>query len=530
MLTPPPSASSLFARQAKSRHPSFRASAGAALLCVCTALPLPGCATKLAHDPLADLRNPKLSDTQRRNAIHESWQEVEQGEVDRSLVREELKTMAWSGGWPTALRVEALQTVLNDPEPASAANNHELVRLMLPREQDHEVVTLLANTAVKNGWTDVTPALVRSLSRPWPDVPDAQRPERIAIEKLNPGRPVERLVYDMFLFPPEDGSTLGAMSAERIRVDCWDLLGRLDVTGARRAEMLLDPQAPASGPVMDMRASLVELRCLPITGEELRWLTSLHSQNDIEAMKWWRQVSSVVGGLDQAKVARLQLRHLEPIRWASVHQPQWLQQSRDQLLTELRTRLKGRKVYRRTADSHEKWTPAPEGLADNEAKLTWADLISILVLDDALHDPNVARALFAQTEMDREDRTAEYGGLIKAAPDVAPVGTPPWNAVLYPPRPGNRRGDREFVASSDMISQGDRATAHYHFHVQERRNSDYAGPSHGDMNYAARMGRTCLVFTSVDSDALDADLYQPDGVVLDLGVIKLPPEGAATGR
>ena len=73
-----------------------------------------------------------------------------------------------------------------------------------------------------------------------------------------------------------------------------------------------------------------------------------------------------------------------------------------------------------------------------------------------------------------------------------------------------------------MIEQGDRSLAHYHFHAQEPRNSSYAGPSPADLAYAARLGRTCLVFTSVGSDTLNADLYQPDGVVLDLGELRRP--------
>src|SRR3954462_11789308 len=124
---------------------------------------LGGCATKRIPDALSDLRNPKLSEKQRSEAIRDCWRQVERGEIDRGIGREEVKTMAWAGGWPTKLRVEALRTLLTDPEPASAPDNRQLVRLMLPREQDHEVVKLLSDTAAANGWGDATPALVRSL-------------------------------------------------------------------------------------------------------------------------------------------------------------------------------------------------------------------------------------------------------------------------------------------------------------------------------------------------------------------------------
>lgn len=496
-------------------------------LALCLPTVCGGCASDKVHDPLSDLRDPKLSEGQRENAVHEAWAQVKSGQIDRQVVRDELKTMAWSGGWPLKLRLAALNILFADGEPKSIEDNRQLVSLMLPREPERDVVTLLAEMASQHGWSEATPSLMRSLSRPWPGTPDKDRPEYKAIAALNPGMPVERVIYEIFLNPPVEGGAFGITPAERVRMDAWDLLARVDPSGKARAEMLLDDRAPATGPVADMRASLVDLRCLPVTGEELRWLTSMHDQSDPAKRQWWKQTSSVIGALSQEKGSKLQLRHLEAIRWASVHHPEWIAASREQLLLTLRECLGGRKMYQRRANTHEQWHPVSERLQDWEPRLGWADLVAILASDEAIHDPAVQRALFAQADMDRQDRTAEYGGLIRAGPDLLPAGAPPWAAVLYPPRPGNRRGDREFVASSDMIAQGDQALDHYHFHVQDAHNSEYAGPSLGDLTYAARMGRTCLVFTSIDSDVLDADLYQPDGAVIDLGAIHAPPEEPA---
>jgi hypothetical protein len=489
-----------------------------------------GCAKERVRDPIADLRDPQLSEAKRREAIKESWKEASRGEVDRGLVREELKGIGWGGGWPTSLRVEALRLVLEDPDPAFQDDNRQFVRLRLPTAREPEVVTLLCRAAERGGWSDLTPALVRSLSRQWPNVRDVDRPEYATIAALNQGQRVERVIYDTFLFPPEDPSPTA--SAERTRADAWDLLGRLDLSGKQRADMLMDPQAPDSGPVADMRASLLELRCLPVTGEELRWLTSLRQFGDAEKLRWWKQASAAVGGLEQDKATRLSLRHAEPVRWASAHRSEWVQAPRQRLLEELRARLATRQVYKRDADPRERWKPAPERLADWESRLCWADLLTILVIDDGLHDGAVVRTLFAQASMDRDDKSAEYGGLFRAAADTAPAGSTPWAAVLYPPRPANRQGDKQFVASTDMVAQGDHALSHYHFHVQDPHNSAYAGPSSGDMAYAARMGRTCLVFTSLDRDTMDVDLYQPDGVVIDLGAIVAPPPppAEAAGR
>ena len=97
-------------------------------------------------------------------------------------------------------------------------------------------------------------------------------------------------------------------------------------------------------------------------------------------------------------------------------------------------------------------------------------------------------------------------------------------ATLYAPRPGDRYDDRRFVASQDMVDASDRALVHWHFHVAERSNASYAGPSLEDLDYAGRQGRTCVVFTSLDGRRLDADYFQRGGVIVDLGVVRKPGE------
>src|SRR6185295_12982999 len=136
-----------------------------------------GCASERVKDPIADLRDPKLSDGQRPQAIKDSWKLAETRQVEHGLVRDELKNMAWPGGWSVYLRMQALQTLLGDTEPSWIEDNRQLVRLMLPREPEPAVSELLAQAAAKNGWTDATPSLVRSLSRIWPTWKDPERPE-----------------------------------------------------------------------------------------------------------------------------------------------------------------------------------------------------------------------------------------------------------------------------------------------------------------------------------------------------------------
>lgn len=481
-------------------------------------LVLAGCGggSSRVADPLTDIRDPRLSEKRRTQAIEQVWAEAEAGKLDRITAREELKTVAWSAGWPESMRMTALRALASDTTEKGQADTRNMFRLMLPREPNRNVTIFLCATVRDRGWKDATPSLVRSLARVWPDVPDRERPEYAAINALNAPKTVQEVVYDVFLNPPDEGGAFGIVPADRVRADAWDLLARVDADGSARARLLEAPEASAeSGPVADMRASLEELRCLPLSGDEIAWLSALRDFRNEQHRAWWEQTRTAIAGIDQQKAPKLQLRHLEPIYWASLNRTEWLSASREQLLSELRTRLQGREKHRRKAGDLENWRPRPETLAESEAKLSWADLLTILVIDDAVRQSGVVQSLFAQAAMDTEDKSAEYGGLV-----LASNGQTPAEAVLFPPRAAARRGDKQFVASLDMIQQGARALAHYHFHVQEVRNGPYAGPSPDDLNYAARYGRSCLVLTSVAAGALDIDYYQPDGIVIDLGDIR----------
>lgn len=475
---------------------------------------------------MSEVRNPRATEKARIRAMDAAWLRVQHGEADRTAVREDLKTLAWSASWPEPLRVHALKTILSDTDPGGEEDSRRLIRLMLPREQQLPVIRVLCETAGARGWDDALPAMVRSLSRFDAATPDAERPEHRSIAALRPDASVPETVLAVFLRPPDEAPGYGAQTAERVRADAWDVLARLDPSGDVRATVLTEEVPTEDRGVLALRACLKELHTLPHAGEELTWLWSLRRDGDRMNAAWWAEAAAAIAPLYDERGRALELRHAEPIRWASRRRPEWLKASRAELLSELEGRLRDRTVRRRIErDANEQ--PRSERLEDHAAKLTWGDLITILVVDEAIREPAVAAALDAQVKLDREDKAAEYGGLLEAWRDAGGAdgpkdGASAFRVVLYPPRPGQRRGDHEFVASSDMIAQGDSALAHYHFHAQELRSSAYAGPAPADLQYAARLGRTCLVFTSVSDGLMNADLYQPDGVVIDLGDVRRP--------
>ncbi|MEQ8770435.1 MAG: hypothetical protein RIB60_07995 [Phycisphaerales bacterium] len=479
-------------------------------------------------DPLLDLRNPNLFTPERSDAARVAWSEVRAGVRDRERTRGAFKDLAWSQQTPDELRLTVLELLVRDDDPAGAEDSKRLVGLMLPAEPSLAVQALLASAAAEQGWVELTPALVRSWGREIEHIDDDKRVERAALMQLHPGRDVERIVFDVFVDPA--GVGVGASDAaslrldDRTRADAWALLSRLDPEGVRRLDMLKSASprdADSARLVGDLLLAWRELSVLPETAMELEWLARLRGRTTESAAQrnteWWAQTRSGVQRLGQAQRIGLELRHLEPVRWASVHRPGWLVASRSELLSELDALLAGRERYARTADMNPQRPASKERLRDWDDRLSWGDALAILTVDHAVRMPGVAASLFGHVDADRSDTTTEYGGVLEFVDDGGDA-----RLVLFPPRARDRRDDNRFVASADMVNYSDRALAHYHMHVQSVRYAKYAGPSDGDLLYARLSGRSSLVFTSLGSDRVNVDYYQGTGAVLDLGVIEQP--------
>jgi hypothetical protein len=268
--------------------------------------------------------------------------------------------------------------------------------------------------------------------------------------------------------------------------------------------------------VMDLRAARDDLGVIPDTSMEIAWLQSLlhHSdqRNREQNAQWWGEARDAVASLNNDQRNGLRMRNLEPVRWASENRPAWLGLDRQAIYGVLNNRLSGRPVYKRKALKGE--GPRRERLGDWASSLSWGDLLTLLIVDDALQNSIVQEQLFTQRSLDKQDESTEYGGIVETDPDTG------WRAVLFRPRQRDRLSDERFVASDDMFRFSDRALVHYHFHANERDNGQYAGPSHQDQVNAISSGRTSVVLTSLDSNELNIDVYFDSGAVIDLGVME----------
>lgn len=503
---------------------------------VASAAAVSGCrapAYRASGDPLLDLRNPNLGEKDRSEAAVVAWGEVSGGVRDRERTRAALKDLAWSQQTPVRLRLDVLDLLTSDDTPEGEADSKRLVSLMVPSEPSPAVVALLSDRTAARGWTELTPALVRSAARDLVPIADADRPERRALEALHPGAGLEQVVFDVFLDPTGGpaGEAAGSLRlADRTRSAAWELLGELDPTGERRAGMLrsVTPARIAGPQEAETRRTLEsldtcyrELACLPNTAMELEWLLRLRGATDKETAKtnaaWWGEAARAVARLGPAQREGLALRHAEAVRWASIHRPAWVTMTRGELLSTLDERLAGRSRHMRTAEMGPQRPAAKERVRDWDSSLAWGDVLAILVIDEAVHQAAFVSRLWQQVDVDRDDQTTEYGGVIEA---TTSPNADSFRLVLFRPRARDRTDDNRFVASDDLINYADRAVGVFHQHVQKARNARFAGPSDGDLEYAHLSGRSCVVFTSIGSDRLDADYYQPNGAVIDLGDIQ----------
>jgi hypothetical protein len=456
--------------------------------------------------PLSAMTNPDAHTSTQVAAVRRTWQAVEAGELDHAAARESLKRVAWARARWEGVRRAAIETLLEDE--AQIADTRNMLRLMLPTETQWGIITFICDTAAERGWKDLTAAIVRSWSRPVPEPPDSERPERHALERLYPGTPPEDVVFGVFT-----GVDISAADfRERDRRDAWTLLRRIDPHGTRTLALLTSNEDPSSDPwVLSLRACAIDLRCVPETGEELLWINQLREP---EHRDFWASASSAIAGLTPEQQDRLALRHAAAIVWAAQHRPQWLGMTQAELLEAATAEQKSRKKHVRAAD-RSGGVIVSELLSGWRDTLSWGDALTVMIGFELATAPGVAETLFTQVEQDRRDTTTEHGGVMDGAPDGFALRG-------YIPRPSQRYGDRQFVAPAEMISESPESVFHYHFHVQRSRNSDYAGPSGEDIDYAYRFGRSCIVFTSITEDVLDADLYHGSGVIIDLGEIRRP--------
>ncbi|GJQ30902.1 MAG: hypothetical protein HBSAPP03_27860 [Phycisphaerae bacterium] len=458
-----------------------------------------GCAGR-AYTPsgnaLADVADAKLNPRVRIEAIPAAVRQSDGNESLMSATYLALDKIAWDPMEHPSLRSGAIRALF-EAGGDTTLRAKDTARRLLPKERSREVVLTICEAASAGGWHEFEGAILRSYVRPVKGVEDKDRAERAALARLRPGMEVPRIAFDVF--------ASGTVTEERL--DAWDVVHRFDPTGTARRAWLTGFSREGDEIIAAMDAARRDLRAMPRSSKEVQWLLTI--RQDPKSGSWWREATQAAALVPAGET--LELRHAESLRWASRNQPAWLSKTRSDLIEELRGRLRGREFFSRTVETQDR--RPRDRLEQIEPRLAWGDVLQALVLDSVIRSPGVPDALLRQAELDRKDSTTEYGGVIEAVGTAVKV-------VLHMPRPSERAGDSTFVASPEMIAASTYSLAHFHFHAQNWRQQEYAGPSPQDLEYAARYGRACVVLTAVREGELGVDYYQPEGVVVDLGTIR----------
>jgi hypothetical protein len=235
------------------------------------------------------------------------------------------------------------------------------------------------------------------------------------------------------------------------------------------------------------------------------WLSYLRNPG---RRAYWQKAKSIIAGLRPDQLTGFSLRHVAVVMDVASEE---LTYSRKQLLQRVQANIRASKHHTTGPTFDGPMDEYPQHLYAVASKLNWADLLTMHHLWQAVNQPNVVRALFAQAQADNADASTEYGGVLHHQGD---------KYLVKPFKPLIRQHDLKFIPSNKMIQAAYTGLAHYHFHAQYIRNSLYAGPGVGDTRTAERLNFNFLVFTYIDANRLNVDYYQPDGSVIDLGTIK----------
>ena len=458
-----------------------------------------GCGGGAARDPYATLANNRASPSAQLDAMSRL---DTPSPTPRYL--SELSRIVLSPNYLETTRKAAFNRLLrHDPNRLDEALATSLSRIQ-PADYRDWIITRVGELDRKQ----LTKAIIRSWAMPgsyWNR--DQSRAEPEALARMYGGRDkVSVVLLDTLL---NSSPTI----ERNLRARCWEL-----VVASGQTELLInlinDDELTGSDPLLlDMRASINELGVVPKNKEEILWIRELQTP----AYKdYWQQMSEAFALLDESRRSQLSTRELAVAVAAAQHRPELLKLD-DQALYELLKQEIGQNGSRYNADFSGWKIDITERLGDVREKVTWGDLVAMLLAREALRDQRFRVHLFDQADRDMIDTTTEFGGVVRLDSQGR------FELVEHPPR--SRVSDEKFLAPQSLFDDGYTALFHFHNHAQKYDNRRHAGPHMGDLQYADETGANCLVFTFVKPNLLNVDFYRSDAVVVDLGTIQRPQQG-----
>jgi len=443
-----------------------------------------------------------LQETGRPSAVHIKAMTLldQQVGIENKNYREMLQRLLWKAGYTNDARMAALRRLWNFDQEGT----ERIIRQQLPRLDNLTWLTELCQWIADENVIELDEALISSWAAPIPFIQsEKERPEYKALVQLVG----EEAIIDVIFM-----SLVNSNKAwkQGYRTRCWELLHRL--AERERLVELLNSEIITEDDafLLDLRKAMNDFGVVPFRREEILWIREL-AKPEYEA--FWVEATETLGELDDNKRSSIEMRDIPIAVSLRRHGEQGgLSRSTGEILRTVEHKIKGQKHYfeREGGGSYQ---ANAELLKTTRDVLTWGDAIALEIALKALEVPQVREHLFDYAKRDHEDTTTEYGGVIALDEQGR------FEILEFEPRV--RHHDRRFNASQDMFDAAYTALFHFHFHAQEYRNGDHAGPGMGDKNYATNTRANCLVFTYVNEDSMNVDYYRHSNVVVDLGTISL---------
>jgi len=186
---------------------------------------------------------------------------------------------------------------------------------------------------------------------------------------------------------------------------------------------------------------------------------------------------------------------------------------RTQLLMEAGKAIKAR--------SHVAHKPARPGGKDDYLDNFWLqvdsfslpDLWNLYLLNEMLSRPRVQVAMKLMADGDRHDTAGAWGGLVFYQNGQA-------EAILYPPDEGSS-DDTRYHPPRLCIVHGRDSLCRFHAHFEKVDNASRAGPNAEELADARQQNYYGLVLTRLSDNSFCAHYYNPQGVVVSLGIFAL---------
>ena len=443
---------------------------------------LAGCnASKSYTDPVAVM----LDSSQPRFARLKAMAQLEDVvDNDMGPYQKGLHVLAWNDGHPLEMRKRAVQRLVEIDEKAFVEASKDLIAVV----DQWPMIEYLFELAESKNWEDYTIVAAHSWSRKSTLYSDQQRPERKFIEVMHPDLDVVDVLAKIYTGQYEGAS-------ERHQIAAWLVLSRL----LTHDELLqINEQYELKSVVArDIQYLSKWLAKLPDTREGILWTMYLLSEESGIGQDEFELLDGAGECLDS-----MQVRHLPVVLHCLVGK----ENIGKDFGSEIEDYLALQKTYPRIDHAH----MLAESYAKQNGELTKSDRLVISQIVKAVQLSTVKRELFRQADLDKNDKTTEYGGVLKFDGDG-------YEAKLF--KPDIKAHDGKFYSTNSLIKSMYTGLSHYHFHVQDYENGEFAGPGGGDLKFADRLGTHALVFTFIDKNTLNVDYLQPGGIVIDLGTI-----------